>query len=933
MNKLFKKKGVLNRIISGMLIAVLVSCTLFTGVRAEGLNTTGTYNFTRLFANNTQGSDKFEWNDEWFAHSSYENNSHLVTISAQAAIASRSRFGKEAEQYEQDSSNTSENISNLLSSIGFSNVSSNEWTKHEMQENSIGVTLGEKTINADGKSYTLIAICPRSSGYRQEWAGNMNVGTGDIHEGFKLARDEILRFVKKYIADNNINGDLKVWIAGHSRGAAVANMLGGFFAGGGIEYFGNSVSITPQDVYCYTFETPKTVKSSLGNNTALSVSAARGGVYQYDTTGNAYKYTKGGTIDADSDVYSGIKNYAFSYDFITYLPLEKWGFTYYGKVYDYSGALEKNMEKNLLALDKGAYDTYLEGNPNDFHEKTFDISSLSVVDEPGGLSGKEGLAKFLGDRVSKGFSIVASNGKYSSEGYQEALCSTLAAFSMLAPVLKERGDILSSLIQPVAFGYLAYASDELIKAGKASNEDEGAALAILELIEYAIEEDRDLATYNVDNFVVDFATFVTENKDSEAVKQVKDALTKVVPKEYEEIAKGVLGMFYPNAPEDLSNIPIGDIAVAFIEACINGADPASKAYKEDIYRTGEGVRKNALYTLVNAMQYLGNEDATKVIEAINSGDGKFTGFVAAILNIMKKDIDPATGEKRGNYATLAEASDGELKKGFEKIGKDAIDTMTSKNLYTQEYRDNVARHIAVITEHVTQLRTVAVSVLFNNGEEFSTKENIKSASTLYGNINRMIIPHYTELCIAWGKAMPDEKSDNVISVDTDNNIALVKDKVLGQNVYVPIDRILEGMLYRMYDPTRGEHLYTKDLSEVIYLQGIGWNYEKDSDSMVVDASGEHAIPVYRLYNPNGGGFHFYTENALEAKYLSETGWSYEGISHYVYDKDTDEGIEQYRMYNPYSPAAEHLWTIDVGEVFYLESIGWKYEGACWRIEN
>ena len=51
------------------------------------------------------------------------------------------------------------------------------------------------------------------------------------------ARDEVLRFVKQYIETGSIEGNLKLWIAGRSRGAAVSNLLAGFFAGGGIEYF------------------------------------------------------------------------------------------------------------------------------------------------------------------------------------------------------------------------------------------------------------------------------------------------------------------------------------------------------------------------------------------------------------------------------------------------------------------------------------------------------------------------------------------------------------------------------------------------------------------------------------------------------------------------------------------------------------------------
>lgn len=48
-------------------------------------------------------------------------------------------------------------------------------------------------------------------------------------------------FVKNYISEKNIKGNLKIWTAGHSRGAATANMLGGFFAGAGDDYLGNGV--------------------------------------------------------------------------------------------------------------------------------------------------------------------------------------------------------------------------------------------------------------------------------------------------------------------------------------------------------------------------------------------------------------------------------------------------------------------------------------------------------------------------------------------------------------------------------------------------------------------------------------------------------------------------------------------------------------------
>lgn len=57
-----------------------------------------------------------------------------------------------------------------------------------------------------------------------------------MHAGFKAARDEVLRYAAQYMKSHRITGNLKVWIAGHRRGAAISNSLGGFFAGGGDGY-------------------------------------------------------------------------------------------------------------------------------------------------------------------------------------------------------------------------------------------------------------------------------------------------------------------------------------------------------------------------------------------------------------------------------------------------------------------------------------------------------------------------------------------------------------------------------------------------------------------------------------------------------------------------------------------------------------------------
>ena len=175
-------------------------------------------------------------------------------------------------------------------------------------------------------------------------------------------------------------------------------------------------------------------------------------------------------------------------------------------------------------------------------------------------------------------------------------------------------------------------------------------------------------------------------------------------------------------------------------------------------------------------------------------------------------------------------------------------------------------------------------------------------------------------------------SNNVIVQDDGMGMAIVRDEVLGEQVRVSQFTILEGKVYRMYDPNRGEHFYTKDSGEAEVLMAQGWVHEYIEDFNAVSASEEGAVAVYRLYNPYYGGMHFYTESADEARFLKNIGWNYEGISHYVYDKKSSKGIDQIRLYNPNSSNGEHNWTADLYERAVLISAGWVDEGICWRIK-
>lgn len=82
-----------------------------------------------------------------------------------------------------------------------------------------------------------------------QWMSNANVGAGSVHTGFSKAESEIWKELDKHLKSKNVKkGKVKVWITGHSRGAAIANLLAKRLTDN--KHFGKD------NVYAYTFATP-----------------------------------------------------------------------------------------------------------------------------------------------------------------------------------------------------------------------------------------------------------------------------------------------------------------------------------------------------------------------------------------------------------------------------------------------------------------------------------------------------------------------------------------------------------------------------------------------------------------------------------------------------------------------------------------------------
>ncbi len=247
-------------------------------------------------------SENFSYDDSYFEEFSDEYNHNLARLSIRLAM---SAFGKQYVsngkiQYDRQY----ENVEDFMSKMKFTNISHNANYEKQPTENSIGIAVGMKKISYPYRGdFVLLAAAIRGGCYESEWAGNFNVGSGNIHAGFNEAANQVVEFIENYITENNINEDIKLWITGYSRAAATANIAAQKIIDNELVYSG--------DLFAYCFETPS------------------------------------GVINPDNEwLYNNIFNIVNQHDLVPMVAPNKWGYGRYGVTkYLPSALLDKNYSK------------------------------------------------------------------------------------------------------------------------------------------------------------------------------------------------------------------------------------------------------------------------------------------------------------------------------------------------------------------------------------------------------------------------------------------------------------------------------------------------------------------------------------------------------------------------------------------------------------
>ena len=283
-----------------------VTAPELVAARRQGAFTT-TVEYAALFsAEGHRVTSEVSWDDDWFFEDPTTYNHELAhTCAVLSAVANAESA------YYQQGSTAPAYAEHALADLGFEEVETSSYRyRSEVMDEVLGIVDGTDVVaytvatrrvrsSQTGAEKLLTVVMVRGS-YGSEWLSNARIegagteGDGGDHLGFTLAAEEIVADLERRAVAEDPDVERTYLFCGHSRGAAVANLLASYADGAS----GGSGAITSaESVRAYGFATPNCTSAA----------------------------------DARDARYDNIFNVLNPSDVVTMLPLESWGYRRYGR--------------------------------------------------------------------------------------------------------------------------------------------------------------------------------------------------------------------------------------------------------------------------------------------------------------------------------------------------------------------------------------------------------------------------------------------------------------------------------------------------------------------------------------------------------------------------------------------------------------------------
>ncbi|MBO7573733.1 MAG: hypothetical protein J6T25_03035 [Bacilli bacterium] len=172
---------------------------------------------------------EFDYEDSYFLTNPEDYNKNLSLLSFGAAVSTGDTIS----------------LGDFFGAAGFQDIAFYGYDTAPTAD-TVGYSFAHKVI----EGYDVVAITVRGLNYGMEWSNNFIIGKTGNHEGFNACAIDIYQELTQYVSSKCTLNNLKIWISGYSRGGAVANVLADTIVKG------ESVEISANGLYAYTFEAP-----------------------------------------------------------------------------------------------------------------------------------------------------------------------------------------------------------------------------------------------------------------------------------------------------------------------------------------------------------------------------------------------------------------------------------------------------------------------------------------------------------------------------------------------------------------------------------------------------------------------------------------------------------------------------------------------------
>lgn len=280
-----------------------LSDTDFDGISDETDTAPKTNTFQgKMTTGNASSSVSYTWDYRTFFSSPSTFDGDLCTASLifSTLIYSGSSFEYSSSvAYDGGTASSFSGVTKMLQVHGMENVVDYKLTAATYGDDNLSeVALGHHTVTYNGETKQVVAVVIRGTNSSiEEWSSNFDMGdrskfssysewtNSKNHKGFDITANRILDYLQGYATTNGLDtANTVYWVTGHSRGAALANLLSAKLVDNG------------KTVFAYTFAAP---------NTTISTSASKA-------------------------KYACIFNLVNEDDFVPCVPMAAWNFHRFG---------------------------------------------------------------------------------------------------------------------------------------------------------------------------------------------------------------------------------------------------------------------------------------------------------------------------------------------------------------------------------------------------------------------------------------------------------------------------------------------------------------------------------------------------------------------------------------------------------------------------